>query len=324
MGDGGSGGDPNNYAQNLNDLPGNQKLLGKLLRIDVESGTNPSGIPSGNPVLNGTRSEIWALGLRNPWRFSFDRSTGDLYLGDVGQNSFEEVDFQPASSMGGENYGWRIMEGFHCYNPAQCVRTDLTLPVAEYDHTEGCSITGGSVYRGQISPLMHGIYFYGDFCTGRIWGLKHNGTAWQTVLFVDTTFNITAFGEDESGELYVADYTNGRIFRMHGSDASPAADLWQDATDVGNGWKWLDWFGYFNTNSNPWIYHQQHGWLYTFGTSTANLIFWDPNMNAFWWTSHAQYPFIYGFSDGAWLFYEVGSSNPRRFYNLSTGKWESF
>ena len=117
MGDGGSGGDPQNFAQNLNDLPGNMKFLGKMLRIDVELGTAPYSIPSDNPILNGVRSEIWALGLRNPWRFSFDRNTHDLYIGDVGQSSREEINFQSASSQGGENYGWRILEGSLCFNP---------------------------------------------------------------------------------------------------------------------------------------------------------------------------------------------------------------
>ena len=145
MGDGGSGGDPENRAQNP------AELLGKMLRIDVETGSPVTyTVPATNPFL-GTpayRGEIWALGLRNPWRFAFDRLTGDLYIGDVGQNQYEEVDFQPASSAGGENYGWRIMEGFHCYNPANCQTTGLTLPVVEYDHGQGCSITGGVVYRG--------------------------------------------------------------------------------------------------------------------------------------------------------------------------------
>jgi len=227
MGDGGSGGDPNNFAQNLNDLPGNQKLLGKLLRIDVESGIIPYAIPLSNPVLNNIRSEIWALGLRNPWRFSFDRLTGDLYVGDVGQNSFEEIDFQPAASTGGENYGWRIMEGLHCFNPPVCVSTGLTLPVAEYDHgsTQSCSVTGGMVYRGLDFQLMQGIYFYGDFCSGRIWGLKFDGAAWQSNLLLAAPINITTFGEDEAGEIYVVDYSFGRLYRIVGFSTQDIMNL---------------------------------------------------------------------------------------------------
>jgi glucose/arabinose dehydrogenase len=216
MGDGGSGGDPQNYAQNLNDLPGNQKLLGKLLRIDPESGPGPYAIPGDNPVLNHARSEIWALGLRNPWRFSFDRSTGDLYMGDVGQSVREEIDFQPLSSSGGENYGWRILEGSTCFNPPSgCLFPDhYAPPVVEYDHTEGCAVTGGFVYRGNEFPLMQGIYFYGDYCSGRIWGLKRSQGKWETSLVADTPFTISSFGEGEEGNLYVLDYGSGNIYRI--------------------------------------------------------------------------------------------------------------
>ncbi len=216
FGDGGSGGDPNNFAQNLTDLPGNQKLLGKMLRIDVESGTQPYAIPPTNPLLNGVRSEIWALGLRNPWRFSFDRQTGDLYIADVGQASFEEIDFQPAASPGGQNYGWRLMEGNHCFNPpTNCNDGTLTLPVHEYDHTQGdCSVIGGFVYRGTRYVSMQGVYFYGDLCSGRIWGLRNLGGIWQNQLLIDSSLSITTFGEDENGEIYVADYAAGVIYRI--------------------------------------------------------------------------------------------------------------
>jgi hypothetical protein len=226
MGDGGAGCDPNNLAQNLTVLTGNQELLGKLLRIDVESGVVPYAIPQTNPLLNGTISEIWALGLRNPWRFSFDRLTGDLYLGDVGQSGFEEIDFQPASSTGGENYGWNIMEGFSfssisslCTPPCSlipnCSQAGLTLPVSVYSHAQGdCSITGGMVYRGKVFKNMDGLYFYGDFCTGRIWGLRRNGTAWDNTLLIDTPFQITSFGEDEAGQIYVTDFLTGSIYRI--------------------------------------------------------------------------------------------------------------
>jgi glucose/arabinose dehydrogenase len=209
-GDGGSGGDPGNRAQNPADL------LGKILRLDTETGrpyTYTS--PSSNPFLAsaGFRPEIWALGVRNPWRFSFDRSTFDLFIADVGQGLWEEIDFQPASSRGGENYGWRIMEGTHCFNPPGCSVTGLTLPILEYDHSAGnCSVTGGYVYRGDAFPRMRGLYFYGDFCSGRIWSLKNNAGAWQNTLLLDTTIQISAFGEDEAGNLYVASYGSGDIY----------------------------------------------------------------------------------------------------------------
>ncbi|MCA1634706.1 MAG: PQQ-dependent sugar dehydrogenase [Acidobacteria bacterium] len=219
MGDGGDGGDPGNRAQNPNDL------LGKILRIDVETGrpftytVHPS-----NPFVNraGFRPEIWALGLRNPWRFSFDRQAADLYIGDVGQSNFEEIDFQPSTSTGGENYGWRIMEGAHCFNPSGCSVTGLTLPVFEYSHADGCSITGGYVYRGGAFPRMQGLYFYGDYCNGRIWALSRSGAAWQNSLLLDTSINISSFGEDEDGNLYAASHNSGEIFRLIDTAPGPS------------------------------------------------------------------------------------------------------
>jgi glucose/arabinose dehydrogenase len=215
MGDGGSGGDPFGNAQNP------ASWLGKLLRIDVETG-NPLTytIPATNPFTQtaGYRGEIWALGLRNPWRFAFDPLTGDLYIGDVGQNQYEEVDVQPAASSGGQNYGWNIMEGFHCYNATTCDMTGLTLPVVEYDHSGGnCSITGGGVYRGAAYPGLAGIYFYGDYCSGRIWGLRYDGIAWQNTVLYDTPFTISTFGQDEAGSLWLAQYAtapNGTIHKI--------------------------------------------------------------------------------------------------------------
>jgi glucose/arabinose dehydrogenase len=237
MGDGGSGGDPGNRAQNP------AELLGKILRIDVEPSSTPiapaggnqfffpvvflSGdispyrIPPDNPFINtpGYRPEIWALGLRNPWRFSFDRSTGNLFIADVGQDTWEEVDFQPAGDAGGRNYGWRILEGAHCYNPSSgCVPPPGYVPPAfEYAHgsndSNGCSITGGFVYRGITYPSMQGIYFYGDFCTGKIWGAVNNG-GWQTSLLTSAPFMISSFGEGENAELYVADYGNGKVYQV--------------------------------------------------------------------------------------------------------------
>ncbi|NOX63587.1 MAG: PQQ-dependent sugar dehydrogenase [Chloroflexi bacterium] len=210
LGDGGSSGDPYNNGQKTN------TLLGKILRIDVESGQTPYAIPDDNPYVNtpGYRGEIWALGLRNPWRFSFDRDTGDLYIADVGQDLYEEVNYQPGQSAGGENYGWRIMEGFHCFESPNCDTSGLVLPVVEYDHDLGCSITGGFVYRGPSYPDMEGVYLYGDYCSGRIWGLRKNAEGWENELLLDTSFFITSFGEDEAGEIYVLDLKNGGVHRL--------------------------------------------------------------------------------------------------------------
>jgi len=215
-GDGGGGGDVPNNAQTTS------VLLGKLLRIDVETGTPTTyTVPATNPYTQtvGYSPEIWALGLRNPWRFSFDRQTGDLYIGDVGQNEWEEVDYQPAASTGGENYGWRCKEGTHDYNfSGTCSTLTLEPPVAEYNHgpgdSIGCSITGGFVYRGPAYAFMQGMYFYADYCTGRIWGLKNDGTGWQTQELTDAAFSISTFGEDEAGNLYLASYGGGQIYLM--------------------------------------------------------------------------------------------------------------
>jgi glucose/arabinose dehydrogenase len=210
FGDGGSANDPLGSGQNTD------TLLGKILRIDVESGVQPYAIPATNPYAQtaGYRPEIWALGLRNPWRFAFDRATGDLYIADVGQTLWEEVNFQPASSPGGENYGWNIMEGAHCFQSVTCDTTGLTLPVAEYDHSLGCSITGGVVYRGAAYPALRGTYLYADYCSGRIWSLKRDGVAWEASLLLDTPYRITAFGEDEDGNVYLTHYTSGEIYRI--------------------------------------------------------------------------------------------------------------
>jgi len=208
MGDGGSAGDPQNNAQNPS------SLLGKMLRIDVESGKKPYAVPRDNPFVSNKmyRPEIWATGLRNPWRFSFDRKNGDLFIADVGQNKYEEIDFEPKGSKGGRNYGWNIMEGLHCYKTENCERKGLALPVAEYDHDKGCSITGGMVYRGSMFPQLQGIYFYGDFCSGRIWGLKQSGEEWMNKELKNTGLSISTFGEDEAGEIYLADYGKGNIY----------------------------------------------------------------------------------------------------------------
>jgi len=212
FGDGGSGGDPLGNGQKP------QTLLGSMLRIDVhqEGGDRPYAIPKDNPFANGRNGlpEVWAYGLRNPWRFSFDRETGDLYIGDVGQNQTEEIDFQPAKSGGGENYGWNVMEGNHCYAQDECERTGLMLPVAEYSHDLGCSVTGGYVYRGTAVPPLRGVYLFADYCTGVMWGMGRDASgAWVMSEPIETMLNISSFGEDAAGEVYVTDL-NGELYQV--------------------------------------------------------------------------------------------------------------
>lgn len=208
LGDGGSAGDPLGNGQSL------QTLLGKMLRIDVDHTSLglPYAIPSDNPFLNGTdRGEIWAYGLRNPWRFSFDVPSGRLFAGDVGQDRFEEIDILQK----GGNFGWNIMEGLHCFQPASgCNMTGLILPIAEYDHSQGDAVIGGYVYRGTVIPQLVGTYLFGDFQTGTIWGLRENppGT-WTRTQLLSTGKNISSFGRDDAGELYVLDYS-GTVLRL--------------------------------------------------------------------------------------------------------------
>jgi glucose/arabinose dehydrogenase len=209
VGDGGSAGDPHGNGQNLG------TLLGKILRINVKglSGTERYSIPADNPFINtdDAMDEIWAYGLRNPWRFSFDRETGLLWAGDVGQNKWEEIDIITR----GANYGWNIMEGSHCFSPASnCDSTGLTLPVTEYDHSHGCSVTGGYVYRGISLSSLRGFYIYGDYCSGNIWAMNFtNNAVAQNVLLVESGLNITSFGEDTAGNLYILSREGG-IFTL--------------------------------------------------------------------------------------------------------------
>jgi len=212
-GDGGGAGDPVGSGQNVG------TLLGKMLRIDVESGVKPYAVPDTNPFLTtaGFLPEIWALGLRNPWRFSFDQDTGDLYIADVGQDLFEEINVQRAGSQGGENYGWNTMEGLHCFNSVACDQTGLTTPVFEYSHSLGdVSITGGVVYRGKEFPRMQSVYFFGDFASGRVAGLRWVNNQWDASVLADTNFGISSFGEDGAGRLYLVDIV-GSVYRIEDS-----------------------------------------------------------------------------------------------------------
>jgi glucose/arabinose dehydrogenase len=209
----GDGGGANDQFDNAQDRA---TLLGKLLRIDVDRG-DPYAVPPDNPFAGqaGARAEIWAYGLRNPWRFSFDRATGDLYLGDVGQSQREWVHFQPAGDPGGRNYGWPIVEGTRCRGGAACQQGGLTPPVAEYTHALGCSITGGYVYRGPRFPPLRGAYLFGDFCSGRVWALARDGAgAWRMTELLRLEARISSFGEDEAGEVYVADLAGGTVARL--------------------------------------------------------------------------------------------------------------
>lgn len=234
-GDGGGGGDPQGNAQNP------ASLLGKILRIDVgdrpapiapqmsfrfylpliargSSGSNPYLIPSDNPYVGQAsyRPEIWALGLRNPWRFSFDRSTGDLYIADVGQEQMEEVNFQPANNRGGQNYGWDILEGTQCFTPSTgCTPpSGYVAPVATYTHgSDNCSVTGGFVYRGSAYPALRGIYFFADFCSGKIWEMQRQNQDWQTNLTQETVPHPSSFGENQAGELFILSL-DGKLYQV--------------------------------------------------------------------------------------------------------------
>jgi glucose/arabinose dehydrogenase len=207
MGDGGSAGDPQNNGQRLD------TLLGKMLRVDVDGGA-PYRVPPDNPFVAraGARPEIWAYGLRNPWRFSFDRGTGRLFVADVGQNDVEEVNLVER----GGNYGWNIMEGSQCYRSGTCDTAGLRPPIAEYSHTLGCSVTGGYVYRGARIRGLAGRYLFGDFCSGRLWVLTEEpNSRWTMATWLPTTLSISSFGEDEAGEIYVVDH-RGSVYLFAG------------------------------------------------------------------------------------------------------------
>ncbi len=209
LGDGGSGGDPRGNAQNMN------TLLGKILRIDVR-GQAAYTIPADNPfAIGGGRQEIWASGLRNPWRFTFDSRSGDLFIADVGQNKYEEVNFLPAGSPPGANFGWDYREAAHEFEGSPPADLPLIDPIFEYDHAQGCSITGGYVYRGQELPEFRGIYLVGDYCTGYIWGLLRDADGqWQSQRLFQVSANISSFGQDKRGEMYLLDHRTGSVFQL--------------------------------------------------------------------------------------------------------------
>ena len=227
MGDGGSDGPPVHFSQDP------KQLLGKVLRIDVESGVEPYAIPPGNPFVADERfrDEVWALGLRNPWGFAFDQQTGELYLPDAGHNDREELNYEPPSSPGGRNYGWPTIEGTRCMRfpdlPVPCREAKIfELPAAEYDHTRGCSIVGGAVYRGSALPQLTGRFVFADFCRGDIWSIMREDHVeapaesqaarqpWLAELIVKGSVPVSSIGEDEEGNLYVTGYANGAVYRI--------------------------------------------------------------------------------------------------------------
>jgi glucose/arabinose dehydrogenase len=215
MGDGGSGGDPQGNGQSL------QTLLGKVLRIDIAttSGNRAYGIPPDNPYADGAdgrQPEIWLYGLRNPWRMSFDRLTHDLWIGDVGQSAWEEIDVQRAGAPAGTNFGWNVMEGSHCFQPPQgCQTAGLTLPQTEYGHDQGCTVIGGNVYRGTMQTALIGGYLFADYCSGRAWAINPATDGLRPpTLVAETKHNFTSFGEDESGELFATDISAGTLLRV--------------------------------------------------------------------------------------------------------------
>lgn len=219
VGDGGGlNGDVEDDAQNL------QVLLGKILRLDV-SGSGAYAVPPDNPFVADSNAldEIWAYGLRNPWRFSFDSATGDLFIADVGEHTYEELNYQPAGGPGGENYGWNRMEATTCFDPPEdCDDGNLTYPVLYYEHGgTHCSITGGYTYRGEIVDSLTGVFLYADFCSGRIWSAYESGGDWRSIELFDAPFFLPTFGQDEAGELYVTDLNNGVLYQI----VSPAVDL---------------------------------------------------------------------------------------------------
>ena len=229
IGDGGGSFDPGDVAQD------GGSLLGKLIRIDVDPAHGTYAVPPDNPFVSddSVRDEIWALGLRNPWRIAFDRGTGNLFIADVGQNAFEEINVQPADSTGGENYGWDIMEATHCTGGSACDPSGFVLPVAEYDHGVGCSVTGGEVYRGNAYPGLVGVYLFGDYCSGTIWGLSRAGSEWDMTMLAQTSLAISTFGTGEDGSVYVASRVGG-VYLL--SDGQPIPEAFRINAGINDAW----------------------------------------------------------------------------------------
>jgi len=215
-GDGGAANDRYDNGQNP------ATLLGKMLRLDVTSAPDqPYLVPADNPWVDAqwqgadVRDEIWSIGLRNPWRFSFDRLASALWIGDVGQNEYEEIHYTAPNSGGGHNYGWPIMEGIHCFGAEKCDQSGLILPVQEQSHPANCSITGGYVYRGSAYPILDGVYFYSDFCSGTVWAFYANTAGeWVNEAMLDSGLLVSSFAEDEAGELYLLGHHSGTIFQL--------------------------------------------------------------------------------------------------------------
>lgn len=207
-GDGGSAGDPEGNGQNT------EALLGKLLRVDVDSG-DLDGIPDDNPFASGGGApEVWAYGLRNPWRFSFDTETDELWIADVGQGDFEEIN-KSRPDRAGLNYGWNVLEGAECFEAEECDRSDKVPPITGYTHDAGCSVTGGYVYRGTEAPALTGGYIFGDYCSGAIWGIDARGRSFtEPVELMQSGLSISSFGLDEDGELYLTDLNGGRVLQV--------------------------------------------------------------------------------------------------------------
>ncbi|MCB0736556.1 MAG: PQQ-dependent sugar dehydrogenase [Bacteroidetes bacterium] len=231
LGDGGSGGDPQNNAQNTN------SMLGKMLRLDIDT-EKPYQIPANNPFVEDENvlDEIWSIGLRNPWRYSIDKLTGNWWIADVGQDKWEEIDFESAESNGANNYGWRCYEGSYEYNTNNCeAASTYTKPIFEYknENQTGCSVTGGFVYRGAKYKSLFGKYVFTDFCTGNIWTITQNGNVFKdSLLGKFTAFNYSTFGQDQYGELYLAERSNGKIMRIDVDECKPSAAIWSSKSSI--------------------------------------------------------------------------------------------
>jgi len=243
LGDGGAANDSGTGHPAVGNGQSLSTYWGKILRLDVDN--PPSYVAAGNPFAASPFPHIWSYGWRNPWRFSFDRATGDMYVGDVGQGAREEVSFEPAGGPGGRNYGWKCMEGLNCSGLGGCTCTDPSLvpPIQDYTHGSGCSITGGYVYRGTRIPAFQGHYIYADYCSGAIWSFSYNGTVQNFTVRTSeldpigalSIQTITSFGQDAEGELYICDFSGGEVYRIEGECPTPTAYCTAAPNSVGPG-----------------------------------------------------------------------------------------